>query len=401
MSGDLVLDLLQDPLGLTDTLAEAARQAPAVVDASTGVIYVLRYDEIDTLARDRRMTGVGLTLFDLMGIEGELRDWYSSLMFTNEGETHLRLRRLVSRAFTPKAVDRLRQHAVGLVESSFASLETAGGGDLVAAFRLVPIRVICRLLGVPDEENGVFAGWADALSPIFAYMDKDQIEAARSALAGLLAYVADLVDRRRSSPSDDLITALLEAGESGDRLTRQEVATMVANLLVGGHDTTGSQLACTLLTFLRHPESVTRISSGEVTPADAVTETMRFEPSIGAVARRTTEPVEIAGITRPAGTVIVLALSTGNRDPEIWEDPDSFRVDRFASPTAPHLLSFGTGAHYCLGSNLARMTLEETTRGLVARNVVPAIDLDDVPWRIVLGRSPATLPVCVSKNPVS
>jgi cytochrome P450 len=92
----------------------------------------------------------------------------------------------------------------------------------------------------------------------------------------------------------------------------------------------------------------------------------------------------------------MLAVGTGNRDPAVWEDPGTFVVDRFASPSAPHLLSFGRGAHYCLGANLARMTLEETVRGFAAREVVPVSDLDQVPWRVVLGRSPAELPVKVA-----
>ena len=112
---------------------------------------------------------------------------------------------------------------------------------------------------------------------------------------------------------------------------------------------------------------------------------------------RTVEtPVEIGGVTRPAGTMVLLSLMTGNRDPEVWEHANSFDVERFARASAPRLLSFGSGLHYCLGANLARMTLEETVAGFVGRDLTAAEDLDHVDWRQVLGRSPSTLSVRVA-----
>jgi cytochrome P450 len=360
------------------------------------VLIVLGHQEIDRLAHDRRLAGVGVTYFDLMGIEGKLRDWYSSLMFTNEGAAHARLRHLVSGAFTPRSIERLREYATTLINSAFDEVTEAGEGDLVPALRLVPIRVISRLLGVPASESDVVAGWADRLSPVFSYMDAEQIRDADAALAELVPYVTALVESREHSPSDDLITALLGADADGDRLSREEVVTMVGNLLVGGHDTTGSQLACTMLTFLHQPEAVERIRRGEVEAPDAVAESMRIEPSIPAIPRQVIEPFDVGGMTRPAGTMLLLALCTGNRDPEVWENPHEFLVDRFASASAPHLLTFGVGTHFCLGANLAKLTLAEAVRGFSARNIEPVLDYADIPWRVVLGRSPASLPVRAS-----
>jgi len=392
MMDELTVDALGDPEGRT-ALAAAAALGPTALDSATGALWVFRYDEIDRLAHDANLIGVGLTWFDLMGIDGDLRRWYGSLMFTNEGDTHSRLRRLVSRAFTPRSAERLRAHAAEVVRERFDTLGIAGEGDLMDLFGRVAMRVMCRLLGVPEEEVDVFGAWADALSPVFGFMDPQQIAAARSALTELLEYVAALVDKRNGDPQDDLITALLRATEDGDALRRDEVVTMVANLLVGGHDTTTSQIGCSLLTLMRHNDAVVRIRSGEAEVAAAVSETMRYEPSIGIIPRTVAAPLDVGGVTRPAGTMVLLSVLMANRDPAVWERADTFEVGRFARPDVPRLISFGTGPHYCLGASLARMTLEETVAGFVERDVRPVGDVENVEWRLVLGRSPMSLPV--------
>ncbi len=245
---------------LHDTLREAAAEGPTAVDPVTGATLVFRYDDIDRLTRDRRLAGVGLSFFDFMGItDGPLRDWYGGLMFTNEGDVHNRLRMLVSRAFTPRSVEGLRLHTGTLVADAMATIEAAGGGDLVDAFGRIPIRVMCRLLGVPEGDIAVFADWADALSPTFVLMDETQIAAATDAIVSMLDYVRRLADKRRNDPGDDLITALVAAEENGERLTHDELVAMVANLIVGGHDTTASQLGCTVLTLLRYPDETNKV----------------------------------------------------------------------------------------------------------------------------------------------
>ena len=395
MGAEPVLDVLGDPSGARTSIAAVAALGPTAIDAMTGAVWVFGYEEIDQLAHDPRMLGVGLTFFDYMDIQGELRRWYGSLMFTNEGETHNRLRRLVSRAFTPRSAERLRDETATMVDALLVDLQSAGEGDLLVTFDRLAMRVMCRLLGVPEEDVAIFGSWADALSPTFGLMDPAQIDAARSALDALLEYLARLTEARHGDPRDDLITALLRAEEDGDRLTRGEVVDMIANLLVGGHDTTTSQIGCSLLTLLRHPDAISRLQGGDAAVPAAVTETMRYEPSISVIPRTTAEPLEIGGRSRPGGTSVLLSVLVGNRDPAVWTDPDTFDVDRFAGSNPPRLLSFGSGAHYCLGASVARMTLEETVRGFVARDVASVGDLDDVEWRLVLGRSPATLPVQV------
>ena len=383
---------LQSTFGddLHAVLREAAENGPTVVDSVSGAVVVLRHAEVERLAHDRRLAGVGLALFEFMGIgDGPLRAWYGGLMFTNEGEPHHRLRSLVSRAFTPRAVEALRADAATLAKSSLEPVAVAGGGDLVAAFGLLPMRVMCRLLGVPERDVPVFAGWADALSPIFGFMSPEQVEDATDAIERLLAYVGGLVEQRTGDPGPDLITSLLAAEVDGGKLTHDEVIAMVANLLVGGHDTTASQLGCTLLALVRHPGETSRVRADPSLISSAVSETIRYEPAVAGVPRTAAGPLDVAGTAVEAGAVVLLSTAAANREPGVWRDPERLDVRRFVEPGTPRLLSFGAGPHYCLGAALARMTVEEAVRALLDLGpVTPAGDPDDVVWRMVLGRSP-------------
>jgi hypothetical protein len=383
---------------LHDVLREAALDGPLAHSPDTGVFVVLRHADVDALGRDPRMEGAGLGNFDLMGItEGPLRDWYGSLMFTNEGVVHRRLRLLVQKAFTPRAVDEIRSTAAEMAVDSFAELRRNGAGDLVEASTTLPLRVICRLIGVPDADVARFVGWADSLSVVFGFPTREQAEAATDGLANLSEYVDELLEQRSISPGDDLVSALLVAEVEGERLTREEVRTMVGNLIVGGHDTTGSQLGCTFLTLLRHPDEASKLVGHPELVPHTVEETMRFEPSISGIPRTPTEAIVVGDQELPAGSIIILSTAAANREQGVWAEPNTFDITRFTQPGVPRLMSFGIGTHYCLGAALARMTLEEAVRSLFVEDPQPraAIDLSEVTWRQVLGRSPATLPVTV------
>jgi cytochrome P450 len=395
-----VVDLFT-PLGdeLHTALRAAAEAGPLAAESASGTTIVLRHADIEALARDPRLAGVGLSFFNLMGItDGPLREWYGGLMFTNEGDKHDRLRKLVSRAFTPRSAERLRTEAGERASKTISCVVAAGDGDLASASSLVAMRVMCRLLGVPEADVAVFAGWADALSPIFGFMAPEQIAAANEAIVAMLGYVEDLAARRRADPADDLITALIAAEDEGDRLSHDELVAMVANLLVGGHDTTTSQIGCSLLTMLRFPNEAERLRADPSLLQSAVEETIRYEPSIIGVPRTVVEPVTVAGTDLAPGAVVMLCTGAANREVGVWDDPDAFDVTRFSRKGAPALLSFGAGPHFCLGAALARMTLQEMVRALVTegaplRLTEPA---SDVPWRSVLGRSPARLPVAAA-----
>ncbi len=379
-------------------LRKAALAGPLARHPETGVVIALRHADVEALLRDSRMHGVGLGNFDVSGItEGPLRDWYSQLMFTNEGVVHRRLRSLVQKAFTPRSVAAIRTSASEMASEAFDPLRADGGGDLVAAATTLPLRVICRLIGVPDGDVERFVDWAGALSSIFGFVTPEQADAATIALAKLDEYLDDLLEQVRVSPGDDLVSALVIAEVDGERLTHDEVRTMVGNLIVGGHDTTGSQLGCTFLTLLRYPDQANVLADDPELIPQAVEETMRFEPSISAIPRTPTEPIAVGDEELPAGTMLMLSTAAANREPGVWTDPDTVDVRRFTQPDVPRLMSFGIGTHYCLGAALARMTLEEAVREVFVAGPQPeaAMDLATVEWRQVLGRSPASLPVTI------
>lgn len=379
-------------------LRAASDAGPTARDATTGAIIVLRHADVEALARDHRLAGVGLSFFDLMGIaDGPLREWYGGLMFTNEGEKHDRLRKLVSRAFTPRSAEKLRTEAGERATATISALVADGGGDLTSAFSLVAMRVMCRLLGVPEQDVDVFAGWADDLSPIFGFMTEEQVAAADVAIVAMLSYVEELASRRRADPADDLITALIAAEDEGDRLSHDELVAMVANLLVGGHDTTTSQIGCSFLAMLRFPEEAARVRDDPSLLQSAVEETIRYEPSIIGVPRTVVDEVDVAGTELARGAMVLLCTGAANREPGVWSAPDRFDAARFSHKGAPALLSFGAGPHFCLGAALARMTLQECVRALVTAGAALRLaePAHDIPWRSVLGRSPARLPVAV------
>lgn len=403
--GEPTLEPTDDPRSTVRYVNEvAASTATALLADGTGIA-VLHHDDVERLAHDPALAGMGLTVFDFMGIEdGPLRRWYGSLMFTNEGPVHHRLRRLVSRAFTPRSVERLRDETRRMVSEAYGDIEAEGGGDLVVALRTVPMRVMCKLLGVPDTDLHLFIDWVDAISPTFGFMDEPQQAAASAAIVGLLAFVEEMIARleadKKTGDADrgELLTALLEAEDDGDRLTRDETIDMVANLLVGGHDTTGSQIGCTLLTLLADDVAMEALRADPTIAPSAVWETMRYEPSIVAIPRFSTAPVEVGGEERPAGTFFLLWLASANRDSGVWPEPDRFVVDRFVTTDTPKPLSFGTGPHFCLGAHMARMTLDEVTAGLATCSPTLALTEDpaDIEWRQVLGRSPVSLTVACS-----
>jgi hypothetical protein len=259
---------------LHGVLSEAAQQGPLATDVVTGATVVLRQRDLEALAHDQRLEGIGLALFDMMGItDGPLRDWYGRLMFTTEGDYHRRMRSLVSRAFTPRSVEALRATAADMAAEAVASVRP--GGDLVAACSTLATRLMCRLLGVPDTDVPVFAAWLDALSPVFLVMTPDQIAAATTAITGLQSYIDELTTRRSKDPGRDLITALLASEADGERLTHGETVAMIANLLVAGHDTAGSQIPCSILVALQHRHELAGVHEDEARLASAVAETIR------------------------------------------------------------------------------------------------------------------------------
>jgi cytochrome P450 len=359
-------------------------------------VWVLRWEDVRGLLRDRRFEGVGLSVFDLLGItDGPLRRWYGSLMFTNEGVAHNRLRSLVQKAFVPKSIEALRSTSREIADDLLRPVAAAGRGDLVDLATHVPIRAIARLVGVGHDDLVEFTRRSRVLSRVFGFMLPEEIEAATVAIEELLAYTGSLLDARRADPRDDLITRLFQAEVDGERLTDAEVADMVVNIVVGAHDTSTGQIACTLLTLLEHPHMLATLRADPALVPLAVEETMRYVSSIGAIPRVAVEAVDYEGLHFDAGALLLLCTDTANHDPIGYTEPGRFLPSRFEADEVHRLMTFGAGPHYCLGAAFARMVVQEAVIAVLQlpeplRLTEPAGSL---PWTTVLATYPARLPI--------
>jgi cytochrome P450 len=306
---------------------------------------------------------------------------------------HTRLRRLVAGAFTARRVESLRPRVDKLVDELIDHiLALPQPADLVENFSLpLPVQVICELLGVPPEDRHIFHGWSDSVLGDIN-QDPKEIEAAFGQLAG---YFGQLIATKRRQPEDDLMTALIEARDAGDRLSEMELVQLCLTLLIAGHETTANQINMILLTLHEYPEQLARLRAHPETIPQAVEELMRFVQlgEVGAgLPRVTTEEVELGGVRLPAGATVIPVMTAANRDPSVTTDPDRLDVSR---PQTTHM-TFGAGVHHCLGAQLARMELQEALRGLLARMpgleiVTPVDELDFKGGMIV--RSLRALPV--------
>lgn len=385
-------DLEHDARGFRRILQDAPGEHRTITDSETGVIYVLRHDDCRSMLTQRGLAGVGLALFDQMDIhDGPLREWYGSLMFTNEGSDHHRLRRLVGRAFTPKAVGAFRDRIAERVAERIAPLADGEAFDLLRPLRDVPTAAMCDLLGVPEADVSRFESWLDDLSPVFFFMTSEQIGRATAAIVALSGYVSDLCEKRSHEPREDLISALLRAEDDGDRLTRGETVAMVANLLVAGHDTTRSQIGATLYAMLKRPEFWPHALAGESSLEALVEETVRIEPGVLGVPRVAQEAVEVAGYSCQPGQILVASSIAANRDPAAWDAPSEIRLERVLDDRLSRHVSFGGGPHFCLGAWLARLTVQVVVSEIARFAPEPVDDLDGVEWAGTVGVAPVSL----------
>lgn len=278
---------------------------------------------------------------------------------------HSRLRRLAAGAFTERRIQALRPGVArivdGLIDKMAAGPRPA---DLTHAFSLpLPSAVICELLGVPVSDLEKFHGWSDTL---FGTWERSQDEMAQAYFA-ITEYMAGLIAQKRKEPADDLITALIAVRDQTDRLTEDELVRFCFGLLIAGHETTANQLNMSFVTLCHHPDQLARLRAEPGLIPGAVEELLRFVQfgGEGAIppARITREEVKLGGVTIGAGEVVLPLMNAANRDASAFDSPDELDLGR----TPKTSLTFGAGAHHCLGAQLARMELQEALRGLLAR----------------------------------
>lgn len=270
---------------------------------------------------------------------------------------HTRLRKLVSKAFSPKVVRALESEISGLVDGLLDKVERAGSFEGIADLAYpLPVAVICRLLGVPIEDEPQFSAastlLAQGLDPFIAFTGEAQgIEERLEAGLWLRGYLRDLLQQRRSHPADDLMSGLIAVEESGDQLTEDEIVATCNLLLVAGHETTVNLIANAMLAMLRHPTHWTALSQNPARASVIVEETLRYDPPVQLVGRVAGADMTIGGVDVPKGDIMMLLLAAAHRDPAVSERPDEFDPDR----TSIRHLAFGLGPHFCLGAPLARM----------------------------------------------
>lgn len=303
---------------------------------------------------------------------------------------HTRIRRMVVRAFTPRRIEQLRTPVRETADRLLDALGTHGGTDLVAAYAApLPITVICDLLGIPDEHRRDFRVWTDVL----VAPDPARPSAAKEAVVAMLGFFTQLLAAKRKEPADDLLSDLIAVRDEGDRLTEDELMSLVFLILFAGYENTVQLIGNAVLGLLTHPDQLAALRATPDRLPATVEEFARHEgPALLAIRRFPVEDVTIGGVTVAAGETVLLSLSAANRDPRRFPDPGRLDLGRDASGH----LALGHGIHYCLGAPLARLETEIALSALLERLPDLALDADpaELRWRPSLrARGLLALPV--------
>ena len=313
-----------------------------------------RHADIDTILRDHRLFSNDPRKGTLSRRQraGLPADEEFTMLFLDPPD-HKRLRALVNKAFTPKAVNALEPHIRSLLSSLLDDIDDPAGFDLMQTVaQPLPVIVIAEMLGIPPEDRTQFKIWSDqrarTLEPSIDARERALADAANKALND---YFRPIIEERRAAPQDDIVSALAQAEEEGDRLTELEMLNMLRLLLIAGNETTTNLIGNGVLALLRHPDQLQRLRDDPSLIPLAVDELLRFDSPVQTDFRRALEDCEVNGFPLKKRDNIVLLLGAANRDPDVFDEPDRLDVDR---GDRSHL-SFGRGIHHCIGAPLARL----------------------------------------------
>ena len=358
-----------------DTMRELSERS-WIASSPIGFI-VLDREASAFFLRTRSATFPGMRIAEMFEVpEGPLLEQMRRNILHINGDAHRRLRNLVNPAFTPRAADRWRPAMREFLERLWEPLADARSCEFVEAFaKPYPSLTIATVMGAPLEDAPKLHRWSNLIQrqfdPASLMGERDLIE---RACEEFYEWAGALIEKRRGDPGDDLISTLIAAEQDGDRLSESECMNLVLNVLVGGVDTTQSQLAHGLRVFAAHPEQWELLGAEPERAKATVEELLRYEPITPFTARLLHEPVEYRDVTFPADTIVMVCSFTGNRD-GVEGDPEAFDITAERGAAKP--LTFGAGIHYCLGANLARAELQEALAFLPAR--MPGLALDDEP----------------------
>ncbi|MCT9008382.1 cytochrome P450 [Streptomyces sp. NPDC054766] len=298
-------------------------------------------------------------------------------MLDLEPPDHTRIRRLVSKAFTPRTVERLKPYVEGLAGELVDRLVEAGGGDLLTdVAEPLPVSVIAEMLGVPESERAPLRPWSADICGMYELNPSEEV--ARKAVRASVEfteYLRGLIEARRKEPADDLISGLIAAHDEGDRLTEQEMISTCVLLLNAGHEATVNSTVTGWWTLFRHPGQLAALRADHALIPTAVEELMRYDTPLQLFERWVLDDIEIDGTTVPRGAEIAMLFGSANRDAEVFADPERLDLSRAENPH----ISFSAGIHYCIGAPLARLELAASMSALLTK--APALRLTEEPVR--------------------
>ncbi|MCX4989545.1 cytochrome P450 [Streptomyces sp. NBC_00568] len=298
-------------------------------------------------------------------------------MLDLEPPDHTRIRRLVSKAFTPRTVERLKPYVEGLAGELVGRLVEAGGGDLLTdVAEPLPVSVIAEMLGIPESDRAPLRPWSADICGMYELNPSEEVagKAVRASVE-FTEYLRGLIEARRKEPADDLISGLIAAHDEGDRLTEQEMISTCVLLLNAGHEATVNSTVTGWWTLFRHPGQLAALRADHSLIPTAVEELMRYDTPLQLFERWVLDDIEIDGTTVPRGAEIAMLFGSANRDAEVFAAPETLDLSRAENPH----ISFSAGIHYCIGAPLARLELAASMSALLTR--APALRLAEEPVR--------------------
>jgi cytochrome P450 len=366
------------------------REIDPVNETPIGIWRLTRYADVDRLLHEVP-AGVRTTTGQLVGVD-EAQVGPRLFMLQQDPPTHTRLRKLVSHGFTPRAVSGWRLDIERVVDECLTRVAADGRMDVIADLALpVPSTLICQMMGVPLEDRARFTEWtAKATFGLAAGVAPPEL-VAEAATAGmsLAGYFTELVETRRASLTDDLLSALIRAEEAGDRLDPLELLSQSIGLLIAGFETTIGLIGNGVRQLILHGDALAKLRARPELIASAVEECLRFDGPIILTSRVLHVDVEFGGKLLPKNSRVWGMLASANRDPARFPDPDRFDIERKPNDH----LAFGGGPHYCLGAHLARTEAQIAIGELVRRFDDLALESDAVEWGPSLFRVPGRLPI--------
>ena len=343
-----------------------------------------RYHDILAVLRDDRFSADprNATVFDEFrleeGAESPLRNAAGTVLLFTDPPDHTVMRTLVNKAFTPRTVEKLRSHITDIVRDLLDPIALEDGMDVIGDFAYpLPALVICELMGVPVEDRDSFKGWSSDVAPILDPVSTpESLNKAMGTIAQFGMYFWALIEDRRKAPRHDFLSALIEAEENHEKLTTEQLLSLCVLIFIAGHETTQNLIGNGLLALLRNRDQLEKLRAGSPIKA-AVEELLRYDSPVQLTARSALEDIAVGDVTVPKGEEVIVLLGAGNRDPSVFPEPDRLDIAREKS----QVVSFGGGAHFCLGAGLARLEGEIAFPALLER--FPNLELaeDDPRYR--------------------